>query len=229
MRRFASPVGPAKCRSKGRFKEETLGRRTPGRGGDGPADQGVPRFLDAAQSQSARPGRVSGLPRGDFRAARAERLGEVHAPENPARPALPDAGARRDLRARPAQSRDQGPDRLHAGGVLPVPVSERGGDARLLRAALQSPVGRAPSPRGAAPGDGRAHPPAAAPDRRILQGHGAPHRPGAGLDQRPGPALPRRADHRAGSDRHARDQGPHPGAPAAGKDRAAVQPPARRR
>ncbi len=97
--------------------------------------------------------------------------------------------------------------RLPARGVVPVSLSERRGNARLLRPAVRHARRDAQKTGRRADQDGRTRTGQAPAIARILQGHGPPHRPGAGADQRSGIDPARRADQRLGPDRHSRDEG----------------------
>ena len=141
----------------------------------------------------------------------------------------PDQGAHRGLRPFAPARGNQIAHRLSAGGILSLPLSQFARDAGFLRQPLPPAPERARRPGGAVAGNGRPEPDPDAGRGRVLQGHAAPHRPGAGADQRSRPGHPRRADLRPRSHRLPRGQGSDPGAGAARQDGDSEQPPAVRR
>ncbi len=112
--------------------------------------------------------------------------------------------------------RDPAADRGHARVARPVPAVERRREPRVFRRPVRGPGAEAahrPGARGRQP---------RRPGRRCLrhavQGPPPAGRPGAGAVERPGGALPRRADGRPRSGRGAGGPRAHPRAPTAGGD-----------
>ena len=190
---------------------------------DAQSDQGLPGFLGSAEGAGLErigPGCASGR---DLWPVGSQRFRQDDHDQIDPWSALPDRW--RGVGLWPCGDRrgQERAARLFAGGIVSVQIPQRRRDTRLLRTSVQHAVVRAASARGGVDQHGRAGSGQTPSAQGILQGHDAPHRLGASPDQRSRSDRAGRTDDRAGSDRHAADEGPDPGAEGGGQDGRDVQ------
>ena len=101
-------------------------------------DKGLPRLLDADQGPCGRSHRLRNPARRDLRPARSQRIGQEYDDQDDPRSAPQDVGAVDGLRPNALGRHGQEAHRVPARGVLPLPVPESTGDARLLRSPLRA-------------------------------------------------------------------------------------------
>src|SRR5262249_1610330 len=98
---------------------------------DAQPHQSLPRLLGPAEKDRPERPRRPDRARRALRPARPQRLRQDHHHQTPPRPALPDLRRGVRLRRADAQRRQERAHRLPAGRVVPVPLPQRRGDARL--------------------------------------------------------------------------------------------------